>query len=104
MYIRKYQLPDGKLPFDIWLNRLRDKRAKAKILIRLKRLELGNLGDVKPVTNGVHELRINEGQGYRIYFGMLEREIVLLLCGGSKPTQQRDIKQALQYWSHYNAK
>lgn len=104
MKIRKYLLPDGRCPFDIWMNEVSDLRAKAKIQIRLKRFELGNLGDIKPISNGVHELRIHEGQGYRVYFGRLGQEVVLLLCGGIKSTQQRDIKQALQYWSQNHAK
>ena len=103
MDIRKYQLQDGKIPFDIWINNLRDKRAKAKILIRLKRVELGHMGDARSVGEGVYELRITEGQAYRIYYGNTGNEIVLLLSGGNKSTQHKDIKTAKQYWSQYNA-
>ena len=104
MDIRKYQLQDGKIPFDVWFNALRDKRAKAKILVRLKRVELGHIGDGKSVGEGVYELRITEGQACRIYYGHAGNEIVLLLSGGNKSTQQKDIKTAKQYWSHYNAR
>lgn len=101
--IRKYQLDGGKVPYDNWFNKLKDKRAKAKIEIRLKRLELGNFGDCKSLGNGIHELRITEGQAYRVYFGQKDKEVILLLCGGDKSTQHTDIKLAKQYWRNYNA-
>ena len=103
MDIRKYQLEDGRVPFDIWFNELKDKRASAKILVRIKRVELGNFGDTRSLGEGVYELRITEGQAYRVYYGYAGREIVLLLCGGNKSTQQKDIKKAKQYWSKYSA-
>lgn len=103
MDIRKYQLEGGRVPFDIWFNELKDKRARAKILVRIKRVELGNFGDARSLGEGVYELRITEGQAYRVYYGYTGREIVLLLCGGNKSTQQKDIKKAKQYWSNYCA-
>jgi len=80
--------------FDRWLAKLRNKVAVAKIRSRMDRLEIGNAGDVKAVGEGVQEMRIHTGAGYRIYF--LERglEIVVLLCGGDKSSQQKDIEQA----------
>ena len=101
MEIVKYQLEDGKIPFDSWLQGLRDARAKARILVRLKRIETSNVGDSKPVGEGVHELRISEGKGYRVYYGCEGHEIVILLCGGNKSTQQNDIKVAKEYWRNY---
>lgn len=101
MDIRIYQHKDGKMPFTIWMRNLRDKRASAKILIRLDRIMVGNLGDTKSVGEGVSELRINEGKGYRVYYGREEKEIVILLCGGDKSSQQRDIKLAKKYWRKY---
>ena len=98
MEIKLYQLENGKVPVDIWLNNLKDKRAKAKILIRLDRLLLGNFGDTKSVGQGVSELRINEGKGYRLYYGREGNKLVILLCGGDKMTQQSDIKLAKKYW------
>ncbi|MEM7299836.1 MAG: type II toxin-antitoxin system RelE/ParE family toxin [Pseudomonadota bacterium] len=77
-----------------WYDELRDHRAKARIDTRIRRLELGNPGDVKPVGRGVHELRISYGPGYRVYFAYQDQTVVLLLCGGNKSTQQSDIKQA----------
>lgn len=80
--------------FSDWLSNLRDRRAKAKILARIDRLALGNPGDVAPVGGGVSEMRIHEGAGYRIYYIPQGEEIVVLLCGGDKGSQQRDIALA----------
>lgn len=101
MEIRKYLLENGTSPFDTWLLNIRDMRAKARILIRLKRVETGNFGDSKPVGEGVNELRISEGQGYRVYYGRVGDKVVLLLCGGNKSTQEKDIKVAKEYWRKY---
>ena len=76
------------------LTGLRDHRAKQKIAIRLQRLQFGHFGDVEPICGGLSELRIHEGQGYRVYFRQNGQEIILLLCGGNKKTQQRDISRA----------
>ncbi len=86
--IRNYLTVDGKNIFDEWLDSLRDRRAKAKIRARLDRVEDGNLGDSKSVGEGVFELRIDYGLGYRIYFGQEEIIIIILLCGGDKSTQK----------------
>ena len=80
--------------FAIWLNGLRDLRAKRKIAGRLQRLKFGYFGDVEPVGQGISELRIHEGKGYRVYFRRQKQEIVILLCGGDKKNQQKDIAQA----------
>ena len=80
--------------FRIWLADLRDRRAVARIAARIDRLKLGNPGDVKSVGDGVSELRIDYGPGYRLYFKRVGHEIVLLLCGGDKSTQDRDIERA----------
>ncbi len=79
-----------------WFNNLRDRRAKARIDTRIRRLSLGNPGDVKPVGEGVSELRINYGPGYRVYFIQRTSTVIVLLAGGDKRTQQQDIKQALE--------
>ena len=80
--------------FARWLSGLRDNRAKQKIVTRLQRLKFGHFGDVEPIGGGLSELRIHEGQGYRVYFRQNGQEIILLLCGGNKKTQQRDIRRA----------
>jgi len=80
--------------FDQWLRSLRDTRASAKIAARLRRLSLGNPGDVKPVGEGISELRIPLGPGYRVYYLARGPVVVVLLCGGDKSTQPRDIEQA----------
>jgi putative addiction module killer protein len=79
-----------------WFKRLRDRQARARINTRIRRLSLGNPGDVKPVAEGVSELRIDYGPGYRVYFVQRGQTLVILLAGGDKRTQDRDIKTALQ--------
>jgi putative addiction module killer protein len=78
-----------------WLDKLRDIRARSRVLVRIKRLAEGNPGDVKSVGEGVYELRIHYGPGYRVYYTKINDEIVLLLVGGNKSTQSGDIKKAL---------
>ncbi|MFO7484222.1 type II toxin-antitoxin system RelE/ParE family toxin [Oceanibaculum nanhaiense] len=80
--------------FASWFGRLKDRDAKARIAIRLRRLSLGNPGDAKPVGNGVSELRVDHGPGYRIYFCQRGPILAILLCGGDKRTQRRDIEKA----------
>jgi putative addiction module killer protein len=89
-----------------WRTRLKDERARAMIASRLDRLAFGNAGDVKPIGQGISELRIDYGPGYRVYFMRRGREIILLLCGGDKSTQKKDIKTAKRLaaeWRDENA-
>jgi len=96
-----YRTREGQLPFDEWLRALRDQQAVARVLARLGRVRRGNLGDCKPVGAGVSELRVDYGPGYRVYFGQQGQTLVILLCGGNKRTQDRDIRQAQLYWADY---
>ncbi len=99
--VKRYITLEGKIPILEWLVSLRDLRTKSKINQRLDRLSLGNLGDCKFVGDGVYELRIDYGSGYRIYFGQFGSVVILLLCGGDKSTQNRDIRKAKEYWRDY---
>jgi putative addiction module killer protein len=82
--------------FSRWLKALRDIKAKAKILVRIQRLATGNPGDVKPVGEGISELRIHHGAGYRVYYVQQDEELIVLLCGGDKDSQDKDIAKAKQ--------
>ncbi|MDY6802721.1 MAG: type II toxin-antitoxin system RelE/ParE family toxin [Cyanobacteriota bacterium] len=99
--VLRYIRADGKVPFAEWLESLRDPKAEYKIELRLNRVKAGNLGDYRSVGEGVCELRIDCGPGYRLYFGQIGKIIVILLLGGDKSTQNRDIRKAIEYWNDY---
>jgi putative addiction module killer protein len=99
--IRHYLNRVGKDVFEHWFSRLRDPRAQAKVAVRINRLAAGNFGDCKPLSQGVWELRIDWGPGYRIYYAMVGKLCVLLLCAGDKRTQSKDIERALEYLADY---
>ncbi|KAB2832370.1 MAG: type II toxin-antitoxin system RelE/ParE family toxin [Candidatus Brocadia sp.] len=96
-----YETAEGRHPYLDWLSGLKDRKAAGVVKARLNRVRLGNFGDCKAVGEGVFEFRIDFGPGYRIYFGREDKQIVILLCGGDKKTQVRDIKKAIEYWSDY---
>jgi putative addiction module killer protein len=96
-----YVAPDGTIPFQAWLRRLRDEQARARIRARLARVRLGNMGDAHAVGAGVWEFRIDYGPGYRVYYARSGTTLLLLLCGGDKRTQAGDIQQAQAYWYEY---
>ena len=98
--VREYITADGKSPFREWLASL-DIAVKARIQARILRFELGNLGDLKSVGGGVWEARLVFGLGYRIYFGKRHRSIIVLLVGGHKGSQARDIRRARAFWTDY---
>jgi putative addiction module killer protein len=98
-----YQDAGGHEPFTEWLNALRDPKGRRAILRRIDRLGQGLYGDCEPVGEGVSELRVFLGPGYRVYFGEDAGHIVILLCGGDKDTQARDIKAAKDYWKEYKS-
>ena len=96
-----YETADGKCPFKTWLRNLRDQRARQVVRARIARVRLGNFGDSSSVGEGVSELRMHYGPGYRVYVGRDGDELVILLAGGDKGTQDRDILNAKTYWKDY---
>ena len=96
-----FRAKDGQVPFEEWLGDLDDKRAIARVLARLARVRQGNLGDCKSVGEGVSELRVDYGPGYRVYLGQKGQTLIVLLCGGDKRTQDRDIRLAKQFWQEF---
>lgn len=101
--VRIYALPDGSEPYTRWEAALKDGQARARIRARIGRLRLGNFGDAKRVGE-VFELRVHAGPGYRIYYGREGDAVVVLLCGGDKASQARDIERAEGYWRDYRSR
>lgn len=97
METRIYADRQGQKPLMVWLAMLKDLRAKAQIQARMTRVAAGNFGDCKPLREGVQELRIDHGPGYRVYLSKQGQVLVLLLCGGDKADQGRDIERAIEY-------
>lgn len=104
MQIRIYADSDGHKPFAQWLAELEDRQARAAIKARLLRLEAGNFGDCKPLRDGVQELRIDKGPGYRVYLSRQGVVLVLLLCGSDKRGQRREITRAIDYLNDWKAR
>ena len=98
-----YVTEEGRCPFEDWLSKLRDVTGRVLIRKRLNRVRLGNLGSTRSVGEGVLELKIDFGPGYRVYFGEDGPTIVVLLIGGDKSSQERDILKAKKYWKDYHA-
>lgn len=96
--IRYYQTKTCETPYKEWFDGLKDSKARHRIRARLDRVELGNLGDYKVLSDGVSELKFTFGPGYRIYFGEQDDYYIILLCGGDKSSQKKDIATAKQYW------
>ena len=99
----QYEDPDGSCPFAEWFDSL-ETRAALKVRTALARIESGNMGDLKPVGEGVSERRIDHGPGYRVYFGRDGDDLVVLLAGGTKKRQQKDINRAKALWADYKAR
>jgi putative addiction module killer protein len=97
MEIRFYMNSSGKCPFEEWLGSLKDSKARMRIRARIARLEVGNFGDCKGLRDGVQEIRIDYGPGYRMYLSRQGKVIVLLLCGSDKREQDRAIEKAIDY-------
>lgn len=99
--IQHYLTEKGRNLYIEWLEKLKDVTAKIAIVRRMARIEQGNFGDHKFCRDGVYELRIDVGAGYRVYYAIANKQVVLLLCGGDKRTQDTDIKHACKYWQNW---
>ena len=99
--LQYFRTATGRTPFKEWFERVPDQKTQDRVQRRLDRVELGNFGDCRPVGGGVSELRLDFGPGYRIYFCELDNTIILLLSGGDKSSQRRDILLAKTYWQEY---
>lgn len=96
-----YQTLDGKIPFKKWYLSIKDSITRNKIDARITRLELGNFGHCNSIGHGLMELKIDYGPGFRVYFGQSGHNIIILLCGGNKNSQTKDIQLAHEYWENY---
>jgi putative addiction module killer protein len=99
--LENYLTAEGRDPFKDWLASLADRQARARVVVRLGRVKGGNFGDCKPLRDGVHELRIDHGPGYRVYYARAGQRLVLLLIGGDKRRQDADISRAVEYWEDW---
>lgn len=99
-----YKDEEGRRPYAEWLAELKDKHAKTRVLVRVSRMAAGNFGDCKPVADGVWELRIDWGPGYRVYYAQAGKKLILLLTGGDKRKQQQDIEAAVDCWNDWKRK
>ena len=99
--IRYYIARDGRAPFIEWLEGLKDRGVRARIKVRIDRLKRGLFSDTKALGGGIEELRIHIGPAYRIYYGRIGKLLILLLCGGTKDRQRKDIDNARAYWSDF---
>ena len=99
--LQAYRTSNGREPFTEWLISIHDRNTRNRIERRLDRIRSGNFGDCGSVGDGVFEVRLHFGPGYRVYFGEVDDTIVFLLCGGDKSSQERDIERAQRYWLDY---
>jgi putative addiction module killer protein len=99
--IEIYEQVDGKRPFETWLSDLKDPMSRARIRSRIDKVETGNFGDFRSVGDGVSELRFTFGAGFRVYYGLKGETIVILLIGGDKSSQEKDIEKAKEFWADY---
>ena len=102
--IHIYEAENGKRPFEEWVKDLKNPSTVRRVQARLAGVIAGNLGDVKPVGEGVSELRLQFGSGFRIYFGYEGDELIILLCGGDKSSQDKDVRKAKEYWADYRSR
>lgn len=101
--IKEYLTKSGISPYDEWLSSLKSAKTKAIIISHIDRMELGSFGDSKALGNGIFEQRIHYGPGYRVYYARESKNIYILLCGGDKSSQKKDIKLAKMYWKDFKS-
>ena len=100
--IQVYRTETGKQPFVEWLKSVKDATVRHSVQVRIRRIEVsGHIGDYKNLKDGMYEMRIHKSPGYRIYYGLDGKTLIVLLAGGEKGTQKRDIKKAKEYWQDY---
>ena len=101
--VKRYRTRDGKIPFEDWVAKMRrkDPELAFRILLRIDRAEKGNFGDYRYLREGIWELKVDCGPGYRVYFAVQRREILLLLIGGDKKSQKADVMLAIDYWKDH---
>lgn len=99
--LQLYRKEDGAIPFSSWMQEIKDRTTRLRIQARIDKVALGNLGSVNSVGQGVHELKIDIGPGFRVYFGNDGKQIILLLLGGDKSSQKKDIQTAQDYWQDF---
>lgn len=99
-----YRTAEGRFPYREWVESIADKKVRAVVLARVDRLAFGTFGDWKAVGEGVCELRVHLGAGFRVYFGREGVKVVILLCGGEKRSQDSNIKRAKEYWKDYETR
>ncbi len=102
--IELYRTSSGYCPFDEWFESIREMNTRAKVLTRLDRLKVGNFGDCKVLKSGIAELRIHYGPGIRVYYSKIGNKLILLLCGGDKGSQTKDINKAKEYLNEYHSR
>lgn len=102
--IELYETAHGTCPYEDWFESLREERTQVKIATRLDRFKMGNFGNCKPLGDGVAELRIDYGPGFRVYYSKGRNSIILLLCGGDKGSQDKDIEKAKEYLREYRSR
>lgn len=99
--VKLYEAQEGRFPFRDWINGVIDPRLRSIVARRVNRVRLGNFGDHRALGEGLFELRIHDGPGIRVYYGRIGNQIVILLCGGDKNQQLKDIHRAHMYWRDY---
>jgi putative addiction module killer protein len=102
--VLKFQAINGRIPFDTWIHQLRDQTARGRVIAAVRKVQMGNFGDHRSLRGGLFELRIDWGPGYRVYYGMDGPMIVVLLGGGTKRGQSRDIERARALWRQWKQK